>query len=164
MAGKGYLVRQSMHQLLGKVISLFRSIHFRLTIWAVILLGLVLAAFSVFVYTTTARDINATSLTQLTVRMRQVESFYRLAILNYFTNGTLQFPQTLPQGGMVLQDYETLALIDPQGQIIQKLGPITADQVNTLVQSYLNSAGKRQSLAIPRITKPVRAPIQEERV
>jgi signal transduction histidine kinase len=135
----------------GGISTLIRSVRFRLTVWAVILIGVVLLAFSIFIYTTQARDLRDASLAQLDARMHQMESFYRLALVNYFINGKLQFPETLPEGGMILQDYEILALVDPQGQIIQKLGSITDSDVIDLAQSWMKAGPRQRSIAYLQI-------------
>jgi signal transduction histidine kinase len=136
-----------MHNIIRKIKSgidsLVHSVRFRLTIWVVILLAIILAAFSTFIYLTMSRNLRDSAVSQLDGRTRQMESFYQLALVNYFVNGELQFPETLPQGGMVLQDDEVLALVDARYHIVQKLGAITDSDVIDLAQSW-NSIDPRQ--------------------
>ena len=115
------------------------SVRFRLTVWAVILLGLVLVAFSAFVYTTQLSTLRTNSILQLDSRMHQISSFYRLALLNYYVNGTIQLPSGITQNNFLIQENETLALIDSQGQEVQKLGNISDAEVKSLVQSFVSN-------------------------
>lgn len=131
-------LRNRLQVLINRIAQPFRSVRFRLTVWSVILLGIVLTAFSAFVYTTTAQNLRDNSVAQLTVRMRSINRFYQLALLNYYENGEMHLPTVITQGGVILQDNETVALMNPKGQTIQKLGIITDQEINTLTQSFLN--------------------------
>lgn len=142
-------LRNRLHVFLNRIFQPFRSVRFRLTVWAVILLGVVLTAFSTFVYTTSAQNLRDNSVSQLSVRMRSISRFYQLALLNYYENGEMHLPTVIAQGGVILQDNETVALMNPKGQTIQKLGLITDQEINTLTQSFLNdNVGRRLSSAI----------------
>jgi two-component system, OmpR family, sensor kinase len=118
---------------------IFRSVRFRLTVWSVVLLGLVLFAFSAFVYTTQERNLRTNTILSLNGRMHQITDFYRIALLNYFTNGEMHFPEAFTQSSILLQDNETIGLINSQGQVIQKLGTISDNEINSLSQSFVNN-------------------------
>ena len=132
-------MRKRLRGLVSSISQLFTSVRFRLTYWAVILLGLVLLAFSAFVYTTQASTLRTNSILQLDSRIRQISGFYRLALLNYYANGTIQLPNGILQNNLLVQDNETLALIDSQGQQIQKIGNISDAEVKSLVQSFVSN-------------------------
>jgi signal transduction histidine kinase len=138
-------MRNRLQKISRPISQIFRSVRFRLTVWAVILLGLVLVAFSAFVYTTQSNDLRTNSLGQLNGRMRQINDFYRIALLSYFINGEIHLPQELSQGSILVQDNEILALINPQGAVIQKTGAIDPNDINSLFQSYISNNGGKLS-------------------
>ncbi len=140
-------MRNRLQKISRSISQVFRSVRFRLTVWAVILLGLVLVAFSAFVYTTQSNDLRTNSLGQLNGRMRQINDFYRIALLNYFINGEIHFPQELSQGSILVQDNEILALINSQGQLIQKIGAVDTNDINSLYQSFVGNNGGKLSNA-----------------
>jgi signal transduction histidine kinase len=132
-------MRNRLRAFVNSISQIFRSVRFRLTLWGAVILGLVLLAFSAFVYTTQARTLRTNSILELDSRMRQVSSFYRLALLNYFVNGTIQLPNGITQDSILVQDNEALALIGSQGQEIQKIGNISDAEINSLVQSFVSN-------------------------
>ncbi len=109
----------------GRRAALFvHSLRFRLTLWFVAILGIVVATFGAFIYSTQARDINAMALEQLTVKTRQLVTFYRLSGLRFTSDGKLFVP-TLSNDSPFLQPDEILVLVDPQGKVISSQGPIS---------------------------------------
>ena len=110
---------------LGRRAVLFvHSLRFRLTLWFVAILGIVVAIFGAFIYSTQAREIHAIALEQLAVKTRQLVTYYRLAGLRFTSDGKLFVP-TLANDSPFLEQDEILVLVDPQGKVISSQGPIS---------------------------------------
>jgi heavy metal sensor kinase len=107
------------------------SLRFRLTLWFVAILAIVVAAFSGFIYSTQARELHAVALEQLTLKTRQLVTFYRISGLAFSSDGQLIVP-TLSNDSPFLQKDEILVLIDPQGQVIFSQGPIDSAEAGKL--------------------------------
>lgn len=94
---------------------LIRSIRFRLLLWFAIILTLILAAFSVFVYLIQARDVHTDVMDHLQQRMAllgEIRPFGALLVPNNF-----------------IQDNELLVVIDPNGQILTSQGALPGQDV-----------------------------------
>jgi len=108
---------------IGKRIGFFfHSIRFRLVLWFAVILAIVLAAFSGFVYYNQARDIQGEAQFRLERKMAALE-----VVLTMTSNGFL-----LPQG--VLQDTDILILVAPDGEVVASRGPIPAQDATLLAQ------------------------------
>jgi signal transduction histidine kinase len=122
----------------GQVLrTLMHSIRFRLTVWFVAVLALVLVGFSTFIYTRQTREYALETSTRVVGKARQLETYYRYLIrqANEREHGDT-LPPNAVQGQMpLLQDDDVLLLLDAKGQAIQALGPITTTDVSTLLQN-----------------------------
>ena len=103
-----------------RIVFLFYSIRFRLILWFAVILAIVLAAFSAFIYINQARDIQGEAEFRLERKLAAFE-----ATLTLTPNGLI-----LPQG--VLQDTDVLILVAPSGQVVASRGPVSAQESGTL--------------------------------
>jgi signal transduction histidine kinase len=126
--------------ILTPIASVFHSIRFRLAIWSALILGVVLVFFSGFVFTRQARDLRDVTVSRLTIRLDQLEAFYRLVSIQSASDAIVPFPDVMPNGTALLQENEALVLVGADGTIIQDAGPINAADLSSLVD-----AGKRLS-------------------
>ncbi|MDR3577639.1 MAG: HAMP domain-containing sensor histidine kinase [Anaerolineaceae bacterium] len=118
----------------------FSSIRFRLTLWSLVILSLVLVIFSSVVYTRELNDLKYLALNQLEARSHQMQMFYHVIGNQYPMTGNLLLPQDSDDGMAVVQGNEAVALFDASnGKIIQQIGPITAPDVNQLVSHWNKS-------------------------
>ena len=98
----------------------FHSIRFRLVLWFAIILAIVLAAFSGFIYYNQSRNIQE-------VAAYNVER--KIALLNHtltITPSGFVFPQG------ILQDTDVLLLINANGQVVDRHGPIPGEDASAL--------------------------------
>jgi two-component system OmpR family sensor kinase len=95
--------------------SLVHSIRFRLVLWFAVILVLVLATFSLFVYFSEARDVHADVMNRLESRMAFLEGVHGL--------GAVLVPDNF------IQDNELLVLVDPNGNVLSSQGSIPATDV-----------------------------------
>ncbi len=114
-------------------VSLFiHSIRFRLVMWFVVILGVVMLAFSAFIYWRQSQDVWTVAVGRLNVTLEQSlglaegeHDFDRQSVLSGFPSG-------LPTLNANQLQYSVLALQAPDGTIIQVSGVLTADQINQL--------------------------------
>ena len=133
-------MRLPFRALRGRLRQFFGSIRFRLTLWSLVILSLVLIIFSSVVYTRELDDLKYLALNQLEARSHQMQMIYHLIGNQYPMTGNLLLPQDNDDGMSVVQQNETVALFDASnGKIIQQLGPITTQDVNQLVSHWKNS-------------------------
>ena len=118
---------------LSKRIGLFvHSIRFRLALWFVLILGVVVTAFSGFIYIRQVRDLRATAIARLELKARRLGGFLRFANREYFQQTPLLLPNDPSSGISILQEGDILAYIDPDGQVIKNWGPVDASNVHQL--------------------------------
>lgn len=125
------------------------SIRFRLTAWFVIILALVLLAFNAFVYRRQTNDLRAQSLDQLVGKARTLAQVYRFSGLLMNPDWEQNIPGLSANLEPLLQTDETLVLFVPQGQVVQKLGPITDADVTELENYSLSSDQTGRGALIP---------------
>ena len=116
----------------------FRSIRFRLALWFVVILGIVIVAFSAFIYYRQVQDLQAAAIGRLEIKTRRLGGFLRFASRDYFKHRPLQFPSDPASGESFLQEEDELAFVDPKGQAVQSWGPINTSWINQLVTEKIN--------------------------
>jgi signal transduction histidine kinase len=103
---------------------LLHSVRLRLTLWFVVILGLILAAFSVFIYTRQVQVLTAETTNRLVAQSTQLEAYFsRMLISNYENENEGEKFQISPPGGMpLIQENEVMAIFDANGQLLQITG------------------------------------------
>ncbi|MGE5225207.1 MAG: ATP-binding protein [Omnitrophica WOR_2 bacterium] len=125
------------------------SIRFRLTAWFVIILALVLLAFNAFVYRRQMNDLRSASLDQLAVKTRTLAQVYRFSGLLMNPDWEQSLTGLNTNLEQLLQSDETLVLFLPQGQVIQKLGPLTNADVAALQNNSLSPDQNGRNTLLP---------------
>jgi signal transduction histidine kinase len=113
------------------------SIRFRLTLWFVAILALILAGFSALIYSRQVNEFSRENFGRLESQAHQLEAYYRFAIRQTFEQ---EHGETLPPDAFVsqmplLQIDEAMLLVDPNGQVIQKLGPMNDADIVSLMKT-----------------------------
>jgi signal transduction histidine kinase len=127
-----------------RVDSFIHSIRFRLALWFVLILGIVLAAFSVFIYLRQVQDIRSIALTRLNTRL--------LILLNTSTDSDHEEDraafQILASGSgpttAWLQNGEVLAVLSSQGSVLQSWGALSTEEIQRLPVQNFGSGDVRQ--------------------
>jgi signal transduction histidine kinase len=137
-------MRSKITALAARALTSAQSIRFRIALWFIAILALILFAFSAFIYTRQARDLNAETIEQLATKARQLEMYYRVALRQ---GSALDHDDTVPPGALqndvpLLRDNEVLVLLGPRGNVIQQMGPITKADVNNLIQAWQRSGSQ----------------------
>ena len=117
----------------------FQSIRFRLTLWSVAVLAVILLAFSLFVYSRQMYDLQNEVQAELEYKTQQMLVIYR--VLGVFVPGG-EDPSSqvlIERQKEVLHSGDTLALIDSNGQLLQKIGQIDQDTIQQIIHSWQNA-------------------------
>jgi signal transduction histidine kinase len=125
-------MRTSIKNILSRLRVLFDSIRFRLTLWFVAILALVLVVFSAFIYTLQARDLTRETVDRLENKIRQIQSLDHNA--NEPFESQITIPDISQNAGPLLGTEDVLAVTDTRGQVVQEYGPITSNDVNQLAE------------------------------
>jgi signal transduction histidine kinase len=113
------------------------SIRFRLALWFVVILALVVLAFSVFIYTQQANTLRSATLGRLENKIHQVQSLQEFSHRDELEE-RVTIPDLSQNAGPLLQGDEILAITDVQGTVVQKFGPISAGDVNQIAATSMS--------------------------
>lgn len=125
-------MRTSIKNIPARLRVLFDSIRFRLTLWFVAILALVLVVFSAFIYTLQARDLTRQTVDRLESKIRQIQSLDQN--LHEPFESQITIPDISQNAGPLLGTADVLAVTDTRGQVVQEYGPITSNDVNQLAE------------------------------
>jgi signal transduction histidine kinase len=130
-------MKQSMISGRNHISLILHSIRFRLALLFVILLGLVMLVFSVFIYTRQARDLRLVAIANLDVNIKRLAGF-----VGFVDRGNFgQLPQSVPSdpqsGESFVHQGDVLAFLDGNGQVIQSWGPLGNENVSQLIPKNL---------------------------
>ncbi len=126
------------------------SIRFRITLWFVLILAVVLAAFSLFIYGTQTRDLQSDAVGHMQ------DKFFR--IMTFFRSPAWQLselsPASVPGNDAPLQKGDLLIFLDPNGVIQQQWGE-TISTPDAIMKELLAAADQRSALSIYEQVVPV---------
>ena len=112
--------------------NIFHSIRFRLTLWTVFVLAVILLAFTVFIYFRQARDLQVQAQNNLVLKAQQIQLILRPAISLEPDGEGFNPPPLAGSGTVSLEKGQGLALVNPDGSLIQTVGAMDATQAKTL--------------------------------
>ncbi len=123
------------------------SVRFRITLWSLLVIALILAGFSLFVYAQQARDVRTDSVVRISRLAREFDSMYQVAnALTYPNpfvpggNPDLNNPPAGRPGDIVnFLPYDVGALVDAQGQVQQKSGTVSNSDLLAVVSQWQKS-------------------------
>jgi heavy metal sensor kinase len=121
------------------------SIRFRLTLWFVIILGVVLTVFSLFIYTTQSRDLRTDAAQAMQAKLARLEEYFRSPAWQDSSLSPAQVPDE--NGRALLQPADFILLATTDGRIAQNWGarPSNADE---LTRGLLAAAQRNQGSAV----------------
>ncbi len=121
--------------------NLFNSFRFRLTLWFVLILALILGAFSIFVYFRQEQELRSEVTIRLTAQVSQLSAFLRsdYAHLPDEFEHMPNFSSELPLVG----EREEFALIDADGNVLQKSEHFSDSDMKAIYQIW--EAGGKSS-------------------
>jgi signal transduction histidine kinase len=124
---------QSRLRLPERWTAFLRSIRFRLTLWFVVILALVVGVFGAITYTLQARDLRRQTLDRIEATIAQIQSIQEVSHADPFER-QITIPNISQDAGPLLQSDEILAVTDVQGNVVQKYGPASTSDVNRLTR------------------------------
>lgn len=141
----------------------FQSIRFRLTLWSVGVLAVILLVFSLFVYSRQFYDLQNEVRAELELKTQQMLLLYR--VLGVFQQGgeSVSSLVVIERQKDVLQNTDVLALVDQEGKLLLETGPIDQDTVHNIAQSWqkaLQSSRPSAGIAIGNLTNDQGAQIR----
>jgi signal transduction histidine kinase len=116
---------------------LLTSIRFRLALWFVAILALVVLAFSVFIYTQQANALRSSTLGKLENKIHQIQSLQEFSHRDELEE-RVTIPDVSQNAGPLLQGGEILAITDVGGRVVQKFGPISNSDVNQIAATSMS--------------------------
>ncbi len=126
-----------------RLLSFFLSIRFRLTLWFVFILGIVLAVFSTFIYFVQARDLQADEVGHMQDKFARVMTYFRSA---EWQNSNLS-PANVPGSSGPLQPGDLLMLADASGQVLQNWGASISNP-GRLISGLISASSQRHGLNV----------------
>ena len=114
------------------------SIRFRLTLWFVAILAVILLVFSTFIYIQQARALREASLARLENKFTQLQTLVQLPVRELTRAGHLTLPSMPDNAQPLLQDGDVMAITDTSGQVVQATGPLSVGTIARITQSELN--------------------------
>jgi len=122
-------------------IDFLHSIRFRITLWFVFILAIVLAVFSGFIYFNQARDLRGDSVGDMQGKFARLLGYFRSA---EWQNSTLRLSD-IPNNTPPLQQGDMLAIVDTNGQVVQTWGIKPSDK---LVNDLISTASQQRNLNV----------------
>jgi len=117
------------------------SIRFRITLWFVLILAVVLAAFSGFIYLRQSRDLREDSVGSIQEKFGRILGYFNSAEWLNSSIGLSDVPDNAPP----LQQGDMLTIVDLNGQIVQSWGIKPSDKV---VSDLISTASQQQSFKV----------------
>jgi two-component system OmpR family sensor kinase len=108
--------------------SFFSGIRFRLTLWFVLILALVLGAFIGSVYSLQGRDLRRQTLSRLEYNINRLQAVYQINL------GSIILTAPNPDLSLVLQPDDVLYVHSLKGETLTNYGPLTQMDMENLVQ------------------------------
>jgi len=139
-----------MKSLCASISRFFQSIRFRITLWFVLILAIVLAAFSVFILFTQYRDYEFDAVGNMQEKLARLQTYFRSA---EWQNSNLS-PMDVTNSQDPLQAGDLIILANINGQVLQNWGANPADP-DGLVGSLLPAATQNQDTRVYQQTIPI---------
>src|SRR5512140_3528840 len=95
----------------------FSSIRFRLTLWFVVILAVVLAAFSTFIYVSQSRDLRFDAVQDMQAKLSSLDAYFHSDAWQNSNLSPADVPG--PNGQALLQPEDFIILTTPSGQVVQ---------------------------------------------
>ncbi len=121
------------------------SIRFRLTLWFVIILAIVLAVFSLFIYASQSRDLRVDAAQGMEAKLTRLDEYFRSDAWQNSSLSPAQVPDT--NGQALLQPTEFILLVTTDGQIAQNWGAQPQDSA-ALVRGLLMAAQQNHNFTV----------------
>jgi signal transduction histidine kinase len=132
--------------------SFFHSVRFRLTLWFVLILAIVLVVFSIFIYLAQSRDLRLDAVGHMEQKFARIQAYFHGA---QWQQSDLS-PGSVPDNGSPLQEGDLLIFTDAAGHPVQDWGAAPAELAD-LSDELVSDASRRPELNVYQQTIPILA-------
>src|SRR5512142_1043612 len=138
-------MRRFFRSLGGRIADFVSSIRFRLTLWFLVILALVLAAFSAFIYASQSRDLRFDAVQDMQAKLTRLDAYFHS---DAWQNSNIS-PADVPgdNGQALLQPSDFIILTTPDGQAVQNWGAMPQGQSH-LVSGLLSAENQNRALSV----------------
>jgi signal transduction histidine kinase len=137
--------------------ALFSSIRFRLALWFVLILGLVIVVFSIFVYTRQSAELHTAAAERLEYKAEKLAGALRYLSQDDLSRGPWRIPNDPESGESFLQEGDVLALVNRSGNLVQSWGRPDATSVSLWVQQGLEGQNPEKPVSSQVIPATIEA-------
>jgi signal transduction histidine kinase len=123
-------------KLMGRIGQVLHSIRFRITLWTLATLAMVLIAFSAFIFYSSEKGVLEQSLQRLDTRSRQLLLAYQMSMHERGELATADISTITSLGNEVKLDGETAVLVGPNGQVLQSFGVIDQNHLTQIAAAW----------------------------
>lgn len=135
----------SLRSTVAGLASFFSSIRFRLTLWFVVILAVVLGVFSVFIYVSQSRDLRVDAVQELQGKLSRLNDYFQSPAWQNSNTPPSQVPES--NGQTLLQPQDFILLATPDNQILQNWGARPQDPTH-LVSGLLSAADQNRDFNV----------------
>jgi signal transduction histidine kinase len=121
-------------------VKIVRSIRFRLALWFVLILAIILMIFSIFIYTRQAQELRASAILRLEMKERRLGGFDRYSEHGFFDQAPAQLPSDPASGAAFLQESDVLAILSSSGTVIQSWGPVKTNEFGQILNRAIGQS------------------------
>jgi heavy metal sensor kinase len=139
-----------LNSLGSSLLAFFQSIRFRITLWFVLILAIVLTVFSTFIYLSQSRDLQFDAVGNMQEKLVRLQTYLRSP---EWQNSNLS-PTDVPSNEAPLQTGDLIILADINGQVLQNWGVNPADP-NSLVNTLIPAATQTRDINVYQQNIPV---------
>ncbi len=120
---------------------LLHSFRFRLTLWFVLILAIILGGFSLFIYIRQVQVLRSDTTTRLVAQAGQLELFFSSDFLRSFEEyeGEIEHLPNFSSDLPLLQETDQFALLGNDGNVIQKSEHFSTADLTEIYQLWLNN-------------------------
>ena len=140
---------------------ILHSIRFRLTLWSLAILAVILLVFNLFVYTRQAQSLQLFAQSQLEITSQQMGDLFHYAGV-FDSEGQHLSTADLDQRESLLLDGNTvMALVDASGQTLQSQGGIDGTAINQAIRVWQSANRPNQAASFNIEMAPAKSLIKQ---
>jgi len=133
---------------IGTVRRFLRSFRFRLTLFFVAILALILVFFSIYIYTRQVRVLYAETENRLAIQSAQLAAYYNGVIMRAFGDENEEHTFNFPQENLpLLQESDILVIVGPDGSVVRQQGEMQPKELVNLIDAWRKDSPVGQPVA-----------------
>jgi two-component system OmpR family sensor kinase len=125
-----------MQNIFYKLNLLFHSIRLRIALWFVLILGLVLTAFSGLIYLSRTQEIQEEAINRLQFKVHGLERLFRSQPYDVFIVNDPPFISNQDDNTLLFNKTDILALFTSNSSVLHVWGPLSETAITDLSKSY----------------------------